>query len=355
MEPKVSILWLNYNSSDFIDLVTESLEAIKNIDYGNYELIVADNGSTDGSFETIVDFINRTKLNSKLVRLKRNLGFTGGNNAAYAARDRDAKYVVLLNNDAVPMRGSLRELVSLMEADGTLGASQGVISYLDEKTVDTAGDYLTEMLTAASLLNGKSPQSLEKPVFVTSADAAYSIFRTKAVDSIPDQEKCLFSGYLFGCFDDHMLGLKLWNAGFKIKAFPIITAKHRRGASFNKAPALQTYLYVRNMLIINEVSNSRYKNLIKLLWLKQLPARFFGNVLGLILDNDSKESPSLIARAFIDGIRIGRVRRKVGEAIDIYKAPVLQIRPLTAFLGTVLRMNFFKSNVREQLDKIVLP
>lgn len=77
MEPKVSILWLNYNSSDFIDLVIESLEAIRNIDYDNYELIVTDNSSTDGSFETIANFINRTDLKSKLVRLKRNLGFTG--------------------------------------------------------------------------------------------------------------------------------------------------------------------------------------------------------------------------------------------------------------------------------------
>lgn len=77
VEPRVSILLLNYNSSDFIDLVIESLKAVKNLDYANYELILVDNGSSDGSFETIKDFIKRINLNSKFVRLERNLGFTG--------------------------------------------------------------------------------------------------------------------------------------------------------------------------------------------------------------------------------------------------------------------------------------
>jgi len=51
--PPVSILWLNYNSFPFINIVLESLQGIQNLDYPNYELIIVDNGSTDGSLKII--------------------------------------------------------------------------------------------------------------------------------------------------------------------------------------------------------------------------------------------------------------------------------------------------------------
>ncbi|MEM2507227.1 MAG: glycosyltransferase, partial [Nitrososphaeria archaeon] len=53
MRPKVTIIWVNYNSSSFIELVLESLQAIMGLDYPNYELIVVDNGSTDNSLSII--------------------------------------------------------------------------------------------------------------------------------------------------------------------------------------------------------------------------------------------------------------------------------------------------------------
>ena len=59
MWPRVSITWLNYNSSRIIDLVLKSLEAVVNLDYPSdrYELIVIVNGSTDGSFEAVKKYL----------------------------------------------------------------------------------------------------------------------------------------------------------------------------------------------------------------------------------------------------------------------------------------------------------
>lgn len=50
--PKVSIIWLNHNPSRIMPIVLESLKSIANLDYPSdkYELIVVDNGSTDGGF-----------------------------------------------------------------------------------------------------------------------------------------------------------------------------------------------------------------------------------------------------------------------------------------------------------------
>lgn len=352
MEPKVSILWLNYNSSSFIDLVLESLRAIRDLDFSNYELIVVDNGSVDDSFAIIESYIKKNAIKSKIIPLHRNFGYTGGNNVAYTSRDLDSKYIVLLNNDAVPKQDSLRKLVDCMEKDETLGSAQGVILNYDENSIDTAGDYLDEFFFTHPLLEGKLPGSLSKPVYITSADGAYSIHRVQAIRKMKGQNNNLFDDFVFACLDDYMLGLELWNSGFKVRAFPLITAKHRRGTSFNRVGALRTYLTARNQIMLHEISNSRYKNLFKLLFLKQLYGWSMKSILNSKAKLGSKELPAIFSRAFVDGTRIGRKRKKLGNTIDVYKAPILRIKHANAFLGIMIRQGFIDSSAKEELDKI---
>jgi len=112
--PKVSVIWLNYNSIHAIDIAFKSLEAVANLNYPNFELIIVDNGSTDGSAQIIEKIVYeklRSKMNVKFVRLKRNLGFTGGNNIGYRLKDPDSKYIMLTHNDVIPYPKSLRLLV----------------------------------------------------------------------------------------------------------------------------------------------------------------------------------------------------------------------------------------------------
>jgi GT2 family glycosyltransferase len=128
--PKVSIIWLNYNSSRILPIVLESLESVAGLDYPSdrYELIVVDNGSTDGSFEKVKDFLDRRgSLKKKVIRLGRNLGFTGGNNIDFTARDKESKYVLLLNNDAIIFQEGLKTLVEYAENYSDVACLQGVI------------------------------------------------------------------------------------------------------------------------------------------------------------------------------------------------------------------------------------
>ena len=78
MEPKVTILWLNFNSHGFKDIVFESLQAVKDLEYPDYELISVDNGSIDGSIYGIEDFVETNHIEHRILQLDRNLGYTSG-------------------------------------------------------------------------------------------------------------------------------------------------------------------------------------------------------------------------------------------------------------------------------------
>jgi len=79
-KPLASVVWLNYNSMGIIDTALESLQGVFDLDYPELELIIVDNGSNDGSFETVKEFAERKRpgnVRLKIVKLERNLGFAG--------------------------------------------------------------------------------------------------------------------------------------------------------------------------------------------------------------------------------------------------------------------------------------
>lgn len=239
-----------------------------------------------------------------------------------------------------------------MENDLSLGASQGVILNFDGRSIDTAGDYLSELLEATSLFQNKSIHSLKKPVYSTSADAAYSIFRVDAISSIASLNGGIFDDCLFGYFDDHLLGLRLWNNSFRVKVFPIITAKHRRGSSFGKKLTLQAYLSTRNLLILNEISNSRYKNLIKLGSLRKLTTLLMSQFLDFPVKQKAQDVFAISSKAFADGLRLGRAKNRLGERIDLYKAPMLKVNVSTALLKNIVSAQIAERHLEKELDKI---
>jgi len=109
MNQKVSIIILNWNG--YRD-TAECLESLKKIKYSNHNIIVVDNGSTDGSPEKI----EREHPEVRLIRNKDNLGFAEGNNVGIRAALADnADHVLLLNNDTIVDENFLAELVGAAE------------------------------------------------------------------------------------------------------------------------------------------------------------------------------------------------------------------------------------------------
>jgi len=91
-EPQVCIVILNWNGKEWLQKCIPSLKKTR---YRNYKVIVADNGSADGSQA----YVKRQGID--LVALDRNYGFAGGNNRGteYALKKYVCEYVLLLNND----------------------------------------------------------------------------------------------------------------------------------------------------------------------------------------------------------------------------------------------------------------
>lgn len=113
--PKVFIIILNYNGQDFLK---KTLASVFQVDYPNFEIVLVDNNSNDGSFEEA----RRVFPKIACIKNSENLGFSAGNNIGTEyALERSADYILLLNYDTIVGKNFLRPLVELMESDEKIG------------------------------------------------------------------------------------------------------------------------------------------------------------------------------------------------------------------------------------------
>lgn len=101
--PLVSVIIVNYNGGG---VTLRSVMSVLNSDYPNLEVVVVDNGSTDGSAER-VESLGLPQV--RVVKLGRNMGFSHANNVGAGIARGDLLF--FLNNDAFVERGAISALV----------------------------------------------------------------------------------------------------------------------------------------------------------------------------------------------------------------------------------------------------
>ena len=112
--PLVSIIIVSFNE---IDRISDCLNDIFSQTYSNYEVIVYDNASSDGTPE----YIEKNFSQINLIKGTENLGFGGANNLA--SEQAKGKYLAFVNDDAYVTPNWLEPLVNLLEADRTIGCA----------------------------------------------------------------------------------------------------------------------------------------------------------------------------------------------------------------------------------------
>lgn len=131
--PTVAIVILNWNNYDD---TAECLSSLESVEYPNTSVVVVDNGSED-------DSINRLREEypwASYILSETNRGFAGGNNVGIRhALETGTDYVLLLNNDTVVSEDFLEPLVSVAEADDTVGIVGGVIEEYNSDAIWYAG------------------------------------------------------------------------------------------------------------------------------------------------------------------------------------------------------------------------
>ncbi len=201
--PAVSIVLLNWNGLAWTKQCLDSVRA-----HGSYpaELIVVDNGSTDGSLAYL-----QSLEGIRLIANADNRGFAGGVNQGLAAARGD--WVVLLNNDTIVTEGWLERLVAHGETDRAIGIvgplSNHTAGYqlvrevpYDEQSLEGLGDY------AASLAAAHTGQGFAAPRAIGFCMA----IRRELLQAIGGFEE----QFGIGMFEDDDYSLRAQLAGFRV-------------------------------------------------------------------------------------------------------------------------------------------
>jgi hypothetical protein len=123
MAPRVLIIVLTYNG---IKLTLECLASLRRLAYPNYQVLVADNQSSDDTPAQVRAHFPEVEV----IENGANLGFAAGNNVGLRiAKERGYDYALLLNNDTDVAPDFLSRLVAVAEADSRIGALGPLIYY----------------------------------------------------------------------------------------------------------------------------------------------------------------------------------------------------------------------------------
>lgn len=226
--PLVSILVVTHKSCEFLNPFLASIR--RNTAYPNYELIVVDNASDDGSLELIRNYAAEIPR-LRLFALEENRGFAAANN--FAAKRADGKFLVFMNPDTVATSGWLGRLIRPLCTDPTIGMTAPVTNFSGNETrVETSYRTLVEMEEFAQERSEREFGKLLEIQMAPFLCAALTRDTWERIGALDEQ-------FGLGMFEDDDFSRRIRLAGYRIVAVEDSFVHHFGNGSFSKLPSDQ--------------------------------------------------------------------------------------------------------------------
>jgi hypothetical protein len=223
-KPLVTIIVLNWNGKELLD---ECLDSVLGIQYKPIEILVVDNGSTDGS----VDHIKAKYQTISLVLNGRNLGYAAGNNAGI--RNANGKYIVTLNNDVVVKPEWLNDPIAMLEKEESIGAISCLQLNFEKKDTVNCLFLTPSQALIFSMVGYNKPLandiSRTNAGYVICPNGGSAIYRKSMLDQIGS-----FDERFFAYHDESDLNMRAFLQGWKCVYVPSAIVYHKVGKSFDK-------------------------------------------------------------------------------------------------------------------------
>ena len=217
--PKVSVIIVNYNGKKFLE---KCLESLCKVNYENFEIIVVDNNSTDGSIE----LVTKNYPSIILLKLNSNKGFAEPNNIG--AKIANGKYLLFLNNDTIVTPNFISEMVQVIENDKKIAICQSLLLKPDE-SVDSSGDFIDHLGVVYN-----STKKTDEIREISSARGASMLIRKNIFDILEG-----FDEKFYVSFEDVDLGWRTWMIGYKVILTPKSVVYHVGGQTIkSKKPEI---------------------------------------------------------------------------------------------------------------------
>jgi GT2 family glycosyltransferase len=238
--PDITVAVVNWNRRDYLRACLASLAGQRGAEF---EVIVVDNGSRDGSVE-----MARSEFGARVIANAANLGFCAANNQAFAAAR--GQFIALLNNDAEAVPDFLANLRRAFDAAPDIGmAAAKVLVWEDPRRIDRI-DKVGHLIYPDGQNRGRGTGEndsgqYERVEECLWPDGCAAMYRKSMLDAIGGFDEDFF---MFA--DDAELGLRARIAGWRCLYMPGAVVRHRRGASLDAGSPRRIFLIERNRVLL---------------------------------------------------------------------------------------------------------
>jgi GT2 family glycosyltransferase len=241
--PRIIVLILSYDGKYLLE---ESVSTYLANEYDNFEVVVIDNGSSDGTKE----YLEANFPAVKIIRLEKNIGYSGGFNIGlkYAFQEQRADFALITNNDVKVDELVITELVKVAITDPKIGFVIGKVYFYDTPNVLQTVGRNSHPITWSGGSLGRNEVDTGQFESVSErflCDDIYWLVRKQVYEDVGGYNENFFLQA-----EDYEWQVRAKKKGYKIYYTPYAKLWHKVSMTIGKQSALKAYYDARNPMLV---------------------------------------------------------------------------------------------------------